>query len=119
MGRVGALGFSLIAAQDTSANRNSSGCKTDFQSLPRSTTVTYKAALQTSCALWPELSARERQMVQLILEGFPAASIAKKLGIAYGTVKNHRLNIYRKLDITTERELFLNYITLQPEARFS
>ena len=61
-------------------------------------------------ALWPQLSFRERQMVQLVLEGFPGATIAKKLGIAYGTVKNHRLSIYRKLDITTERELFLNYI---------
>jgi DNA-binding CsgD family transcriptional regulator len=75
------------------------------------------STIQLPPSLWPELSARERQMVQLMLEGFPAASIAKKLGIAYGTVKNHRLNIYRKLDITTERELFLNYITSQPEGR--
>ena len=64
--------------------------------------------------LWPELSARERELVKLILAGHPTASIARKLGIAAGTAKNHRLHIYKKLDITTERELFLQYIDRRP-----
>ena len=59
--------------------------------------------------LWPELSNRERQLVGLILAGYPTALIARRLSISVGTVKNHRLRIYRKLDITTERELFLQY----------
>ena len=61
--------------------------------------------------LWPELSSRERQLVRLVLAGHPTALIAKRLGITVGTVKNHRRSIYRKLDITTERELFLQYFT--------
>lgn len=65
---------------------------------------------------WPELSARERELVRLILAGHPTASIAQKLGIAAGTVKNHRLHIYKKLDITTERELFLQYIDRRPRS---
>lgn len=59
--------------------------------------------------LWPELSARERQLVELVLAGHPTASISQRLGITVGTVKNHRRRIYEKLDITTERELFLQY----------
>ncbi len=59
--------------------------------------------------LWPQLSPRERQLVQLILAGHPNATIAQRLGIQVGTVKNHRLRIYAKLDITTERELFLEF----------
>jgi DNA-binding CsgD family transcriptional regulator len=59
--------------------------------------------------LWPELSARERQLVQLILAGHPNAGIASRLGISLGTVKNHRGRIYDKLDITSERELFLEF----------
>lgn len=59
--------------------------------------------------LWPELSPRERHIVGLILEGHPTAAIAGKLALARGTVKNHRRSIYTKLDITTERELFLRY----------
>lgn len=54
-----------------------------------------------------QLTDREISICQLMLRGFPSASIADRLGIAVGTVKNHRKSIYRKLDITTERELFL------------
>ena len=61
-------------------------------------------------ALWPSLSKRERDIVKLVLAGHPTAGIAARLGIAAGTVKNHRRNIYGKLDITTERELFLQYL---------
>lgn len=59
--------------------------------------------------LWPDLSMRERQLVQLILAGHPTATIADRLGITIGTTKNHRRRIYDKLDITTERELFLQF----------
>jgi len=57
-----------------------------------------------------ELTPREREIVVLVLEGHPSATIAKRLGIGRGTVKNHRRRLYDKLDITTERELFLRYL---------
>ena len=56
-----------------------------------------------------KLTAREQQIVQLILRGYPTETIAQKLGIGRGTVKNHRRRLYYKLDITSERELFLRY----------
>jgi DNA-binding CsgD family transcriptional regulator len=56
------------------------------------------------------LTQRERQIVELTLEGHPIASIAERLGVKRGTIKNHRLRLYQKLDITTERELFLTYV---------
>jgi DNA-binding CsgD family transcriptional regulator len=56
------------------------------------------------------LTLRERQIVMLTLEGHPIAGIAKRLGVRRGTVKNHRLRLYQKLDITTERELFLTHM---------
>jgi DNA-binding CsgD family transcriptional regulator len=67
-------------------------------------------ALGAEEGIWPDLSPRELDIVRLILEGHPTMGIARKLGLAPGTVKNHRRNIYSKLDITTERELFLQYI---------
>lgn len=63
--------------------------------------------------LWPELSTREAELVQLVLAGHPTATIATRLGITVGTVKNHRRRIYEKLDITTERELFLQFFQYQ------
>lgn len=56
------------------------------------------------------LSEREQEVVLLTLQGHPVIEIARKLGLSRGTVKNYRLAIYRKLDITTERELFGEYM---------
>lgn len=60
--------------------------------------------------LWPELTRREREIVGLILAGHPSSGIAERLGISPGTVRIHRQSIYAKLDITSEREIFLQYI---------
>lgn len=59
------------------------------------------------------LSEREQQVVLLTLKGFPVIEIARRLGLTRGTVKNYRLAIYRKLDITTERELFGEFMAAQ------
>lgn len=53
-----------------------------------------------------KLTEREQQVVMLTLRGYPIIEIARRLDLSRGTVKNYRLAIYRKLDITTERELF-------------
>jgi DNA-binding CsgD family transcriptional regulator len=66
-------------------------------------------ALPTSLAA--ALTPREADIVRLILQGHPSTSIAEKLGVSRGTIKNHRLRLYEKLDITSEREIFLRYIT--------
>ena len=66
-----------------------------------------RAPVRLSFTLAQQLTPRERDIVQLTLGGYPTISIAKRLGLAVGSVKNHRTRIFRKLDITTERELFL------------
>ncbi|MDP9138385.1 MAG: helix-turn-helix transcriptional regulator [Pseudomonadota bacterium] len=60
--------------------------------------------------LWPELTAREREITAMILAGHPSSAIANRLRISSGTVRIHRHNIYAKLDITAEREVFLQYL---------
>ena len=56
------------------------------------------------------LSAREREIVALILKGHSSKSISWQLAIALGTVKNHRKNIYRKLAITSQSALFALFL---------
>lgn len=58
-----------------------------------------------------QLTNRETEICRLILQGHPTAGIATHLDISPGTVKNHRKRIYRKLDITSERELFLSVMS--------
>lgn len=57
-----------------------------------------------------ELTVREREILNLILAGNPSRAIAKKLNISADTVKKHRRRLYDKLDITSERELFIRFL---------
>lgn len=57
-----------------------------------------------------ELTPRERDIVGLILLGDPTARIAARLKLSVNTIKNHKKRMYNKLDITTERELFLGFV---------
>jgi DNA-binding CsgD family transcriptional regulator len=57
-----------------------------------------------------KLSAREQMIVQMVLRGHSTVSIASTLGIADGTVKNHRKSIYAKLGIASQQELFSRFI---------
>jgi DNA-binding CsgD family transcriptional regulator len=52
------------------------------------------------------LTAREREITQLIVIGHSSSSIALNLNISVPTVKTHRRNIYRKLQISSQAELF-------------
>jgi DNA-binding CsgD family transcriptional regulator len=68
----------------------------------------FKAAL--SAFLRDQLTPRERDIVHLILAGYPSSKIAERLNLSLNTIKNHRKRMYAKLDIRTERELFLNFV---------
>lgn len=52
------------------------------------------------------LTPRETQVVAQVLEGHSSDSIGKDLGISVGTVRIHRRNIYAKLQISSQQELF-------------
>jgi two-component system NarL family response regulator len=51
------------------------------------------------------LTARERQVLQLIAEGHTSVRIAERLHVAASTIEVHRRNIMRKLDLHSVAEL--------------
>ena len=59
-----------------------------------------------SAILGPRITPRETQVVVQVLEGHSSESISRSLGISTGTVRIHRRNIYAKLDISSQQELF-------------
>ena len=62
---------------------------------------------ETVCALFgSRITPREAQVVAQVLEGHSSEAIAKSLGISVGTVRIHRRNIYGKLHISSQQELF-------------
>lgn len=61
-----------------------------------------------------QLTETQRYIAKLILQGHSNGSIARVLSISEGTVKVHKHNIYQRLDIATNAELyrlFINYLT--------
>jgi DNA-binding CsgD family transcriptional regulator len=57
------------------------------------------------------LTPREREVVELTLRGHSADALGKLLGITSGTVRIHRKNIYAKLRISSQGELFSAFIS--------
>lgn len=61
---------------------------------------------QVHTELLAELTQREAQIAALVLQGHSNGSAALTLGISKETIKVHRRNLYRKLHISSPRELF-------------
>ncbi|MDD1979024.1 MULTISPECIES: helix-turn-helix transcriptional regulator [Pseudomonas] len=56
------------------------------------------------------LTDREREVAHMILRGHSAKSTASELGISPETVRMHRKNLYLKLEINSQSELFACFI---------
>lgn len=56
------------------------------------------------------LTPRECEVVKLVLRGYSTKSVSQALGISPGTVKVHRENIYAKLRVSSQAELFNLFI---------
>jgi DNA-binding CsgD family transcriptional regulator len=68
------------------------------------------------------LTYQQRRIVQLILRGNSNYAIGQILSVTEGTVKLHRQNIYKRLNISSQRELFAMFVEqllppLPPEER--
>lgn len=55
--------------------------------------------------LYTELSSREREVLQLMAEGWSTREIASDLSLSVKTIETHRCRIMKKLDIHTVAEL--------------
>jgi DNA-binding CsgD family transcriptional regulator len=62
------------------------------------------------------LTQREKEITQLLLRGHSSKSIARELGIAPGTVMVHKRNLFGKLGITSQYELFSSFIDALSDA---
>ncbi|UGS38597.1 response regulator [Capillimicrobium parvum] len=65
------------------------------------------------------LSAREREVLELLVEGLPNKLIARRLGISEKTVKSHLTAVYRAIDVTdrTQAALWAERNGLRPAGR--
>ncbi len=60
------------------------------------------------------LSPREKGVLELMLRGYSSHASAEKLSIALETLRRHRKSIYRKLDVSSQADLFSLFIATLP-----
>jgi DNA-binding CsgD family transcriptional regulator len=65
---------------------------------------------KTRARISDRLTLRESGIIELVLQGHSSESIGLRLGVATGTVKVHRRNIYRKLGISSQAQLMSLYL---------
>lgn len=63
-----------------------------------------------------QLSERERQVLDLILDGLPNKLIAREIGLSTRTVESHRSRIYQKLGASSLAQLVRSVIRLEDTA---
>lgn len=61
-------------------------------------------ATPASADPFPQLTAREREVLELLAAGLPMATVAVRLGLATKTVTNHASAVYAKLQVASRAE---------------
>ena len=59
---------------------------------------------QSALTVYAPLSPREKEVLNLLVQGQAAQKIAQTLGISYATVRNHLQKILHKLGVHSQRE---------------
>jgi len=78
---------------------------TRLQSLAFSATLSDRKAVPLDHPEMGELSARERETLVLLVDGLRVPAIAQQLFISPHTVRNHLKSIFRKVGVSSQREL--------------
>jgi DNA-binding NarL/FixJ family response regulator len=65
-----------------------------------------RSAVTEESPLAPALSAREREVLELVAAGLPTKQIARRLQLSPNTVKHHVAAIFRKLGVRTRAEAY-------------
>ena len=86
--------------------------KQDARTAASADSIDYLAAARILQALTP----RERDILTLTMKGQGTGQIAQALAISKGTIKNCKLRIYRKAEVTSERDLVKKFSPFFPSA---
>jgi DNA-binding NarL/FixJ family response regulator len=105
--RAGALGYVLKGAPPADMIRaiaSVAAGEAIFGTGVARRALTYLTRPRAGSVAFPELTAREREVLDLIAAGITNAAIAARLGLAPNTVSNHISNIFAKLRVASRAE---------------
>jgi DNA-binding NarL/FixJ family response regulator len=105
--RSGALGYVLKGASPDTMIRAIAavaGGEAIFSSGVARRALTYLTNPHTNEPPFPELTPREREVLELIANGMSNTAIAARFGLATSTISNHISSIFAKLQVATRAE---------------
>jgi FixJ family two-component response regulator len=76
---------------------------------------THRAEHQAVAERLSTLTAREREVMELVVEGHSSKSIATRLGVSFKTVEAHRAKIMRKMNASSVPHLIRMRLALPPD----
>jgi DNA-binding NarL/FixJ family response regulator len=105
--RAGARGYVLKGSPQEDVQRALVGCARGdavFGPAIASRVLDWFAAPARTGPVFPELTSREREVLELVARGVPNQAISERLGVALKTVRNHLSNIFTKLHVSDRAE---------------
>jgi DNA-binding NarL/FixJ family response regulator len=76
--------------------------------IARKVIASFQEPLKTTAEM-EELSPREREILELLAQGFPNKEIADRVGVSDGTVRWHLRHVYDKLHVRSRTEAALKF----------
>ena len=76
--------------------------------IARKVIVSFQEPIAAAAAV-EDLSPREREILELLTQGFPNKQIADRLGLSDGTVRWHLRHVYNKLHVRSRTEAALKF----------
>jgi DNA-binding NarL/FixJ family response regulator len=101
--RAGALGYVLKGAAPDDMISVAAG-EAIFGAGVARRALAYLTVPRTGTVAFPELTRREREVLDLIAGGLPNSAIATRLGLSPNTVGNHISSIFAKLQVASRAE---------------
>ena len=80
-----------------------------LQSLAFAASLSDRAGFPINSPALAELSAREKQILSLLMQNLRGPAIAERLYISQSTVRNHLKAIHRKLGVRSRAELLIRF----------
>jgi DNA-binding NarL/FixJ family response regulator len=108
--RAGARGYVLkgsTQAEILSAVRAVASGEAVFGPAIARRLIEYFSATPTGPAAFPQLTPREREVLELIARGERNPTIARRLGLSHKTVRNHASNIFNKLQVVDRAQAII------------
>jgi DNA-binding NarL/FixJ family response regulator len=105
---AGAIGYLLKDAEPDEIHAAvRAAAKGEAPLAPKAAAALLSARNERATSAVPDLTPREREVLQLVIQGHANKQIARRLGISEKTVKGHLTNLFQRIGVTDRTQAAL------------